>query len=752
MKKIIFFTCSFLLFFQLSIFGQETGADRLRNDECQNRNLSFSNIDESSPLFEYVGNVESKGIIEFRPFNIDDIGGWDNFFDAISSDPNTTFEYKGMTESHLFEGYYHRFTQLYQGIPVTGGGFTLFMNLNDPDIFLRPNFPTDPCRDKLLRMSLNIYENININVSPVINENNVVNQLPSQVTDVNNPELKIMNNRMGDCDYQLIWQTKYYGDHGASVGWVDAHSGEFIYETHLHLHLQKPYNNSFQCTPLGILENDTEDAIDILTNTEFGLSVYDWSDVTFFVDEFGVAGPANDIRDLGESFDEETQIPNSPESQPEWEPQDGSCETFHAFKRGVDILRELRTDFGITLENVNIGVHPTASASSVYYVKSLEDEHYIGLGVDDNGISTAFQSNAIGHEIGHAILVDASLNDFTFEALSLHEGIADMFGMYLADGNNWRQAERWYDFTNQSTTCFTNGDIQNATSEHLRGMLIGHWFYFSVNGEAENSILPMNITEVMGLVYEALPNLGEGSDFPDLMEVTVDLAEMKYGRCSDQFATIVRAWERVCIPTGEEVVDPEANCVDLRVESPHYPKENVCEENYDGGLFFNVRLTSNSGLDFNSGTWYIEGRNSSLFGSVRGMTGNRQDGGVDLRINYLPEMGYYPQNFRIRYRHPQLPRDIFTIVKILDCDGDDPTCEEFYDPSANKNSEEETDYFGETEADVLPENFKLIIYDILGNKIRADEFEHGNIPPGILIYSYWDEHGKFIKSEKVLKY
>ncbi len=753
MKKIIFFTFALLLFFQPKIFSQETDVERLRNDECFNRNLSFSNLDESNPLFEYVDEVESKGIIEFRPFAIEDIGGWDIFFDAISSDPYTTFEYKGMTKSHLFDGYYHRFTQLYQGIPVTGGGFSLFTNIGDPDVFLRPNFPTDPCRDRILRMSLNIYEDINIDVSPFINVNNVVDQLPGQITQAEEPELKIVNNRAGDCSYELVWQAKYMGDHGGAIGWVDAHSGEFIYETHLHGYLQKPYNSNFLCSIFGVLENDTENGIDILTNAEFELSVYDWSEVTGFVDDFGNAGPANDIGDLGDSFDE-NQIPTSPETQLEWEPQDASCITFQAFKRGVDILRLFNNDFGIELGEIHVGVHPTAAGlGGAYYgdpIGDPRDGHWIGLGVLDDG-SSAVEYDVFAHEIGHAILTDEFINPITIAEQSLIEGISDMFGVYAKArlfSLDWQIGDRLLSASNVNA-CFTNGAVINATDEHVRGRTIGHWFYLCVNGDVPNDITPMDITEVMSLVYEALPNMAESPDFPDLMEATVDLAKIKYGRCSEQFATIVRAWDKICIPTGEVEVDPEADCVDLIVESPQYPSNHVCEENYDGGLFFSVRLTGQSGLNFDAGTWYIEGRNSSLFESVRGMTGNRQDGGNDLRINYLPDMNYYPQNLRISYRHPQLPRRISTIIKILDCDGDDPTCEEFYDPSAGKN-DDESENLGNT--DELPENYKLIIYDILGNKIRMDDFEHGSISPGILIYSYWDENGKFIKSEKVIKY
>ena len=161
------------------------------------------------------------------------------------------------------------------------------------------------------------------------------------------------------------------------------------------------------------------------------------------------------------------------------------------------------------------------------------------------------------------------------------------------------------------------------------------------------------------------------------------------------------------------MADPEASCADLIVESPHFPVADICEENEDGGLFFVVHLSSGTGLNFDNGLWRIEGTNSSLFESVRGMTGNSQNGGFDLRISHVPDMPFYPQNLRISYRHPQLSNDISTIVRILDCDGDDPTCNDI----AQELSPEEIEYLDNSETSELPENYKLIIYDILGNQV-----------------------------------
>jgi len=101
---------------------------------------------------------------------------------------------------------------------------------------------------------------------------------------------------------------------------------------------------------------------------------------------------------------------------------------------------------------------------------------------------------------------------------SMIEGISDMFGVYVKSKLaflDWEIGDRRLSESNQFS-CYTNGSVINATEEHDRGRMLGHWFYLCVNGNAPNNIPAMDIAEVMELVYEALPNLSESPDFPDL--------------------------------------------------------------------------------------------------------------------------------------------------------------------------------------------------------------------------------------------
>jgi hypothetical protein len=129
----------------------------------------------------------------------------------------------------------------------------------------------------------------------------------------------------------------------------------------------------------------------------------------------------------------------------------------------------------------------------------------------------------------------------------------------------------------------------------------------------------MDIDEVMQLVLEALPNLGGNPDYPDLMAVTLDIAEQAYGTCSDEFLTVLRAWEQICVPTGHRMANPNEPCVFL-VSSTLNP----CRES-DA---FSVCVSSSSGLDFSQGRWTITGRRAVNFESSVGMQGNSQQGGA----------------------------------------------------------------------------------------------------------------------------
>lgn len=84
---------------------------------------------------------------------------------------------------------------------------------------------------------------------------------------------------------------------------------------------------------------------------------------------------------------------------------------------------------------------------------------------------------------------------------------------------------------------------------------------------------------------------------------------------------------------------------------------------------------------------------SSNYQSTYGMTGNGQYGGTSLELIQFPTHNFYPQFLTIKVYCPQLGTQYIAkkTVQILDLDGDDPTCEEYYSYSSFPESEEQYD-------------------------------------------------------------
>ncbi len=411
------------------------------------------------------------------------------------------------------------------------------------------------------------------------------------------------------------------------------------------------------------------------------------------------------------------------------------------------------SELGIEFTDAHVGWQPlfNNARSNSPGIPSTRSEHLFGI---IGGASTV-EYDVIAHELGHTILREF-ISSAQIQGGSLHEAISDMFGTYIESkltGLDWVMGDDMplviRDLENTSLNCFTN--ISGLTSVHSRGEALGHWFFLCVNGDANTNIPPMDIDEVMALVVEALPNLGNNPDYPDLMEVIMDLAESLYGTCSGQFVTILRAWEQICVPTNHRMADPNEPCIVLT------GSYSVCEE-YN---YLNVCISSNFGISTAAGRWTIIGKNSVYFKSVHGMQGNSQQGGSCIQIYEIPDMPYYPQTITIQYYNSDIGETITRRVIIMDCDGDDPTCEEYYGIQGRVlNDGLVNNFIQDRVAESLPEKLadnnqplKIIVFDLMGNRLNISK-EQLRIPQGyrprIVLLTYWDINGVLIKSEKML--
>lgn len=145
------------------------------------------------------------------------------------------------------------------------------------------------------------------------------------------------------------------------------------------------------------------------------------------------------------------------------------------------------------------------------------------------------------------------------------------------------------------------------------------------------------------------------------------------------------------------------------------------------------------------------------------MTGNTQYGGSCLNITDIPKFPFYPQTVTVQYYNSQVGKTISKTIRLIDCNHDDPSCEDYYE-LLNQTIYSSKYYEGQYKLDDLSresrnseskDELQIVVYDIMGNIVSmpSDQiFNNQNINPKILIFTYWDKTGKMVKYKKVLKY
>lgn len=201
----LFFVC-----FSIFVYSQDRGTNS--KEDCNVRNLTLQNVNETKQLYHYLVDENRSGVINLHPFTLEEIGGWDSFLNNIKSDPNITFQYHNSTPSRLLDGTFHKYVQYYKGIEVIDGGFTIFTNTEDIQAIAGSPCPgcppINPC-DELQMLSPYIYEDVNISIVPSITELHLPQILNVTALNVSSFEFKIVNNIMQNCEYRLTYLVNY---------------------------------------------------------------------------------------------------------------------------------------------------------------------------------------------------------------------------------------------------------------------------------------------------------------------------------------------------------------------------------------------------------------------------------------------------------------------------------------------------------------------------------------------------------------
>jgi len=681
--------------------------------DCNNFN-SFLNGRTLSTLKSISDSIYIDGTTYIRNDKINDLGEVNVVKRFFDNDRNTSYRLVKEIPSKINkDNIYRKYQQYYKGILVENGGFTVYRENG----YVRPSTCNVAPGGSLSSYRSYIFSNINVATASKTTNRQLGSFLNVKNENIRKAALIISPNLTKDCEYRLVWKVDYWHKTNKRA-WVDAIDGRIIKTVeNIDPSLFAPvaqYGNANGEVFLN--DSGTTTPNERILETQDGvLSVYD-----------NVPNPFID-QGCGDGINP-SLIPTTINN--EWTVNDGSTPAFQTFYvtnilRGI-FLTELNIDF--LRIHASVGNEDGANADA----NSDIDETCIRIG-RINGLHVPL-FDVIAHELGHGIIFDNNINYDNIENRSIHEGVADVLGTYAEAeyegaidfemGDDLDLGVRFLD--DPFNGCMNN--VVDINDQHTRGQPIGHWYFLTSQGSP--NIPAIGRKAPVTILLDALNNITDGHTYYDLMLQTILFAEQNYGRCSDEYLSVARAWDQVCIPHP----DPYANNA---CEFTISGQTSACEENEA------MHLTVSGGLASYYYRWQIL-QPECCYQNVGGtMTNNTQEGGGSLTINQFPDFNSYPQYATVRLNCTNCPDGVpFTIehtVKIKDCNG-----------SSSDGCRKKLN-IDETSID-LNKVENIAIYNLMGKQLyygsKTALYEIRNYKNNVIIISYFDQEGNRIGSHK----
>jgi Thermolysin metallopeptidase, alpha-helical domain len=341
---------------------------------------------------------------------------------------------------------------------------------------------------------------------------------------------------------------------------------------------------------------------------------------------------------------------------------------------------------------------------------------------------------------------------------ALHEGISDVIGTYIESLIPSNQGVDWLMSDDEPAIPLTFGltrDLSNPTNDcvtlanwgpHENGKPLGYWYFLISQGQQLNQIPKLGMKKALDILLESLTLIETNAGYSELMQATITTVLNKFGRCSNEFVAVARAWELIGVPTGYLVngIVPACN---YSIVGP----SSICEENDK------AKFCISGGLPNNQYHFRIIGKKSTEYKSECGMQGNSQVGCNCLSLTDFPKYPYYPQTITIEAYSPTagvgyIQRKQLTLV---DCDDDDPTCEEYYDLRGEPTEERLSHRLNQNISNNSDKNSEFIkVFNMLGNLLfegkTSDIIPDNYSNQSLIIVVYYDTFGNIINVKKSL--
>jgi hypothetical protein len=698
----------------------------------------FSDDTRINVLKPYSEKIYDNGSVIFNPSLGEDLGTTDNLLSLLNLQAGVTFEIFGIQPSRINDQKsYLEYQQFYNGLEVVNGGFVVGRKTGGGDVD-----PVDPC-SSLISFDPYIIEDITVSLNPNI----PIGALDNYVSDdiIRDPRLVIVHDLQDRCDINLAYEVYAYNSETV-LYYIDAHSGDILLET-------------------GVDRN----AIPATTPLYGSVDIGDTDQNTGITSLFGEEVASFNTRPLNEGFfipllwTEDLSLSTNEESWDFSNPSILETVIFQSHYLAKEAKGYFSEELSIEFKRINIGVtdwvdedtNGTAANSQRPVDTDLWDQAWIVIS-NLNG-STDYWStmDIISHEMAHSFIGEQLLIDYTGKAKSIHEGVADMFGVFgeykfqdddidwlLYDDNPNLVNHLSWDISDNEFKCYD--DIEEESEPHRRGQPLSYWFYLITEGSEADGIPGLGIECAIKIVIDALTISTNNIDYIPFMESTLQVVDEEFGICSEKSIAVRRAWEKICVPVDLEDFD---GC-DIEIRNITTGVSPICEE--DNG--FEICAVGNDIdlIPYNAFHWQIIGKSAIQYNASTGsQVGTAIDGGKCLVIDNIPEFPYYPQTVTIRLRID----GFLSITKrftIYDCDGDDPTCEEFHDNNFGSNDNQQ----GRKSELSFDHSSHVKVYNIMGNLIFEGNsedikinstLEHGNL----YIYTYYDNLNRLIGAEKV---
>lgn len=741
MNRIIIFIC-----LPLFLCGQEL--DTLHSHyDCDNVNAYIDNSMTMATLKDYTDTIYPRGSMLLDYTFESDYGNFEDIITFLTDDLNSSYSPVSQSESFLSSDQYTvRYQQYYDGVEVDGGGYTVaFKTSSDPN-------PSGPC-DFAFALTPFIITDINVNVTPTIANSELATILSveeqlssSEDIEILEDQLIISHNLNNDCNTLLVYRVSYYSNE-VKIGYIDAHTGDVINVRSGGIGLNAPTVHYGQ---VNLLDRSASGGGYELITPDGSVRTYDFNGLTFFADQMGNGG----IKKIDYWIDKIPTVASGPWTTSE--ASEGVYQAHYTSNLVMGYFESLLQTLNISLGTLFVGADAEDNNAIFFEGFSTNTQTFVAFGKTAGTGETWATFDVVGHEIGHAI-INRYLN-YNNTTGALHEAIADLLGVYTEYqfqgtidwkmGDDFSSINRDLGNPDPALDCFD--EIRNETNTHDRSVPLGHLFFLLSEGDASLGIPALGLETTLSLVLESLKSLGPNADYEDLREEMFKIIESEFELCSNESIAVRRVWCNIC-------VGPSTFCnfgCNINLSGP----SQVCEEND----YLQICLSGNSNSSIAT-KWTIKAKNGLYWVATGNQTGNIVTGGSCLTIVDFPKYPYYPQKAEIKFYSPTLGPEyvVRKRVTLIDCNNDDPTCEEYYGIGNLKTEESDLKQIATQEplngASSQNEVMLFRIYDIQGRLLyegeRQPQYEELKTrikAPSIFLQCTYGIHGNLLSVKKLM--